>query len=129
MDYAVIVFDKNKVKPVATIGATTITMIGAPPMPGTILCKQGVTSGRTCGTMVSTSGPYFITTVGVLRGDSGAPVVEGTTLIGNQWITGGGTSITAIIADLGRIGGPGAGFHLTAWGLPEHPRPNSFSIQ
>lgn len=112
LDYAVIVFDKTQVEPVATVGDTTIRTLGAPPPTGTPVCKQGATSARTCGHTLTTAGPYLLTTVPVFPGDSGAPVVMGDTLIGNQWSWGAGTSLPAILADLDRRGGIGAGFHL-----------------
>ncbi|MRH90502.1 peptidase S1 [Nocardia sp. SYP-A9097] len=112
LDYAVIVFDKSAVEPVATVGETTIRALGDPPPNGTPVCKQGATSARTCGVTLATAGPYLLTTVPEYPGDSGAPVVMGDTLIGNQWSWGAGTSMTAILADLDRRGGVGAGFHL-----------------
>lgn len=112
LDYAVIVFDRSKVNPVATVGDTTIRRIAEPPPEGTAVCKQGNTSGRTCGTTLSLLGPYLVTTVPEFPGDSGAPVVAGEALIGNQWVWGGGSSMAAILADLDRRGGVGAGFHL-----------------
>ncbi|MEC3919520.1 hypothetical protein [Nocardia sp. CDC160] len=112
LDYAVIVFDRSKVNPVATVGDTTIRGIAAPPPEGTPVCKQGTTSGRTCGTTLTSMGPYLVTTVPEFPGDSGAPVVAGETLIGNQWVWGGSSAMTAILEDLDRRGGVGAGFHL-----------------
>ncbi len=112
LDYAVIVLDRSKVKPVATVGDTTIRRIAAPPPEGTAVCKQGNTSGRTCGTTLTSMGPYLVTTVPEFPGDSGAPVVVGEALIGNQWVWGGSSSMTAILEDLDRRGGVGAGFHL-----------------
>lgn len=112
LDYAVIVFDRSKVNPVATVGDTTIRSIADPPPEGTPVCKQGTTSGRTCGTTLTSMGPYLVTTVPEFPGDSGAPVVAGETLIGNQWVWGGSSSMTAILEDLAARGGAGAGFHL-----------------
>ncbi|MVU83968.1 peptidase S1 [Nocardia sp. ET3-3] len=112
LDYSVILFDRSMVDPVATVGDTTIRRIAAPPPEGTPVCKQGDTSGRTCGTTLSSMGPYLVTTVPEFPGDSGAPVVAGDALIGNQWVWGGSSSITAILDDLDRRGGVGAGFHL-----------------
>ncbi|GAB2542097.1 protease [Nocardia heshunensis] len=112
LDYGIIVFDKSRVEPVDTVGGTTIRRIAAPPPPGTPVCKQGYTSGRTCGNTVTTLGPYLVTTVSEIPGDSGAPVVSGDALVGNSWMWGGSSSITAIIADMDARGGVGAGFHL-----------------
>ncbi|MFF2554139.1 hypothetical protein ACFVUS_24285 [Nocardia sp. NPDC058058] len=112
LDYAVILFDKSQVEPVATVGDTTIRTLSAPPPTGTPVCKQGATTARTCGVTLTTAGPYLLTTVSEFPGDSGSPVVMGDTLIGNHWSWGAGTSITAILTDLNRRGGLGAGFHL-----------------
>ncbi|BAW03930.1 peptidase S1 [Nocardia seriolae] len=112
LDYAVIVFDRSKVNPVATVGDTTIRSISPPPVEGTPVCKQGKTSGRTCGNTLTSMGPYLVTTVPEFPGDSGAPVVAGEALIGNQWVWGGSSAMTAILEDLDRRGGVGAGFHL-----------------
>ncbi|MGW4241085.1 hypothetical protein [Nocardia sp. NPDC004722] len=112
LDYGIIVFDKALVQPVDTVGETTIRRIAPPPAAGTPVCKQGYTSGRTCGTMLTTAGPYLVSTVSEIPGDSGAPVVSDDALVGNSWMWGGGSSITAIIADMDARGGVGAGFHL-----------------
>ncbi|MET7768377.1 hypothetical protein [Nocardia sp. NPDC005366] len=112
LDYAVIVFDSTKVAPSASVGATPVTDIGPPPPPGAPVCRHGSRTGRTCGIMLGHSGPYFITTLIESPGDSGAPVLSGSTLIGTLWMTSTATSISAILADLDQIGGIGAGFHL-----------------
>ncbi|NNH70259.1 peptidase S1 [Nocardia uniformis] len=112
LDYAVIVFDKSMVIPTATIGDTTIRRIAEPPPPGTVLCKQGVTTGRTCGVMIGTIGPYILNTVTEFTGDSGAPIVVDDAVVGIQWVTGAASSMTAIMADLDSRGGVGSGFRL-----------------
>ncbi|MER2205652.1 MAG: peptidase S1, partial [Rhodococcus sp. (in: high G+C Gram-positive bacteria)] len=48
-DIAVIDLDDAKVAPLRTVGGTTINGIGAPPAPGTIVCKEGRSTGNTCG--------------------------------------------------------------------------------
>ena len=110
LDYAVIKLDKSKVKPTATVGKVTIAKIGAPPGPATIMCKHGRTSGLTCGMQLLTVGDYFTHTIWAGPGDSGAPVTVGQTLVGNQWIAGGSVSMVAIVNDLAKRGGVGAGF-------------------
>ncbi|QWF83959.1 S1 family peptidase [Amycolatopsis sp. CA-230715] len=114
LDYSVIKFDKTKVVPTQTVGETTITGIGSPPVPGTRMCKQGQTSGLTCGFELSTSGPYFGHTILEFPGDSGSPVVLNGKLIGNQWAAGLSTSMVAIKADLDSRGGIGAGFTVAS---------------
>jgi trypsin-like peptidase len=110
LDYAVIRLDESKVQPTATVGGITISEIGDTPGPGTIMCKHGRTSGLTCGMQLLDVKPYFTHTVWVDGGDSGSPVVVGETLVGNAWVTGAGTSMTAIAADLEARGELGAGF-------------------
>ncbi|GAA1964302.1 hypothetical protein [Amycolatopsis minnesotensis] len=110
LDYSVIKFDRTKVVPTSTVGETTITGIGSPPVPGTRMCKQGQSSGLTCGFELSTSGPYFAHTILEFPGDSGSPVVLNGKLIGNQWVAGLSTSMVAIKADLDSRGEIGAGF-------------------
>jgi hypothetical protein len=107
LDYAVIKLDKTKVTPTATVGSVTIARIGPPPNAGTIICKQGRTSGLTCGTKLLNVGDYFTHTIWASPGDSGAPVAAGQTLVGNQWVTGGSTSMVAIINYLNVRGGVG----------------------
>jgi V8-like Glu-specific endopeptidase len=114
LDYSVIKFDKSKIAPTATVGDTTITSIGPAPGAGTIICKQGRTTGITCGTKIADIGNYFTHTIWEMPGDSGSPVTSGTTLIGNQWIAGGSVSMVAIMSDLNERGQIGAGFEPAA---------------
>ncbi|MFE7747375.1 serine protease [Nocardia sp. NPDC057455] len=121
MDYAVIEFDPAKVAPVNQVGGTTITALGGPARPPDTVCKEGRTTGRTCGAAygdVFTGGNMTWTQTCVVEGDSGAPLVVGTTLVG--MVSGYlavpclgpqlGTDITAVVADVNARGGAGAGF-------------------
>src|SRR5207302_392738 len=110
LDYAVITFDKDKVIPTATVGDTTIDGVATPPGFGARMCKQGQTTGLTCGNMVGAAIPYFAHTIFEWAGDSGSPVVVDHKLVGNQWSAALSTSITAILADLDMRDGVGAGF-------------------
>ncbi|MEV6278350.1 hypothetical protein [Nocardia sp. NPDC051832] len=112
LDYAVIVFDRTKVVASATVAGVPIRRIAPPPPPGTHVCKQGITTGLTCGVVLGTNGPYVANTIAEGAGDSGAPVVAGDALIATQWVTGAGTAMVDILSDLDRRGGPGAGFRL-----------------
>ncbi|MGH3552301.1 MAG: serine protease, partial [Mycobacterium sp.] len=49
LDYAVIQFDPAKVTPVADFGGFAINGIGPDPAFGQIACKQGRTTGNSCG--------------------------------------------------------------------------------
>ncbi|AOW91670.1 peptidase S1 family protein [Rhodococcus sp. WMMA185] len=120
LDYAVIEFDPAKVTPVDSIGRVTITGIGAPASFPQIACKQGRTTGNTCGVvygdLLQTHETW--TQACVIEGDSGAPMVVGTTLVAmvNAYLAAPcigpeiGTTMSAVIADMNANGGPGAGF-------------------
>ncbi|MBF6464275.1 serine protease [Nocardia beijingensis] len=121
LDYSVIEFDAGKVTPVNQVGGTTITGLGGPARPPDTVCKEGRTTGRTCGPAYGdmlTGGNSTWTQTCVVEGDSGAPLVVGTTLVG--MVSGYlavpcigpqlGTDITAVVADVNARGGAGAGF-------------------
>ncbi|MFI9507486.1 serine protease [Nocardia sp. NPDC052566] len=121
LDYAIIEFDPGKVIPVNRIGNVTITGIGGPAQFPMIVCKEGRTTGNTCGLAW---GDVFQTNVEtwsqmcVVEGDSGAPVVVGTTLVGmvNAYLALAcfgpevGTTMSAIMGDINARGSVGAGF-------------------
>ncbi len=120
LDYAVIEFDPAKVVPVNRIGPVTITTVGSPANFPDVVCKQGLRTGNTCGVvwgdLLQTNETW--TQMCVIQGDSGSPVVRGTTLVGmvNAYLGVAclgpelGTDIDIILADLNAHGGVGAGF-------------------
>ncbi|WP_432278958.1 S1 family peptidase [Nocardia brasiliensis] len=121
LDYAVIEFDPQRVNPVNRIGGTAITELGAPAQFPAIVCKRGSTSGTSCGVTwgdLRAKSTETWTQMCVLRGDSGAPVVLGSTLVGmvNAYFAVGcfgpevGTTISAIMADLNARNDVGAGY-------------------
>ena len=130
LDYAVIQFDPAKVAPVANFGGFVINGIGPDPAFGQVACKQGRTTGNSCGV---TWGPgqdpgTIVMQVCGLPGDSGGPVTVNDQLVG--MIHGAFSdslpacvtkyiplhtpavvqSMNAILADLQRKNRPGAGF-------------------
>ena len=130
LDYAVIKFDPAKVTPVANYNGFIINGIGPDPAFGEIACKQGRTTGNSCGV---TWGPgqdpgTIVMQVCGQPGDSGAPVTVNNQLVG--MIHGAFSenlpacitkyiplhtpavvqSINAILADLAAKNRPGAGF-------------------
>lgn len=120
LDFAIIEFDRGRVIPVNRVGNTTITSIGLPVNFPSIVCKEGRTTGRTCGWVY---GDLFetretMTQLCVIEGDSGAPVVVGETLVGmvNAYMLVPcvgpeiGRNMDHILAELAARGGPGAGF-------------------
>ncbi|QIS02116.1 serine protease [Nocardia brasiliensis] len=100
LDYAVIEFDPRRVNPVNRVGGTT-----------------GTSCGVTWGDLRATSTEMW-TQMCVMRGDSGAPVVHGSTLVGmvNAYLAVGcfgpevGTTLTAITTDLDARDDIGAGY-------------------
>ncbi|GAA5071368.1 S1 family peptidase [Nocardia iowensis] len=121
LDYAVIEFDEQRVTPVNRVGGTTITGLGAPAQFPTVVCKRGSTTGTSCGVAwgdVRATNTETWTQMCVMKGDSGAPVMVGTTLVGmvNAYLGVGclgpevGTNISAIVHDLNARGEIGAGF-------------------
>jgi hypothetical protein len=130
LDYAVIQFDPVKVIPVANFGGFAINGIGPDPAFGQVACKQGRTTGNSCGV---TWGPgqdpgTIVMQVCGQPGDSGGPVTVNNLLVG--MIHGAFSenlpacvtkyiplhtpavvqSINAILADLQSKNRPGAGF-------------------
>lgn len=84
MDYAVIRFDPAKVTPVAVFDGFAINGIGPDPAFGQVACKQGRTTGNSCG---MTWGPGQDPGTVVMQvcgqpGDSGAPVTVNNLLVG-----------------------------------------------
>ncbi|MFB7630231.1 trypsin-like peptidase domain-containing protein [Streptomyces sp. NPDC056149] len=112
LDYTVIRLDEKRVRPTSTVGGVTITSIGAPPANGTRMCKEGHRTGLTCGIKLGTHGIWFTHLIWTNGGDSGSPVVNGQTLVGNAWGAQHSSPILSIIDELNAHGGVGAGFHL-----------------
>lgn len=121
LDYAVIEFDRGKVVPVNRVGNTTITHVADPAGFPNIICKEGRTTGSTCGIAwgdVFETGIETWSQMCVIEGDSGAPVVFGTALIGmvNAYLLVPcigpevGTNMNTILGDINASGGVGAGF-------------------
>ena len=130
LDYAVIKFDPAKVTPVANVGGFAINGIGPDPAFGAVACKQGRTTGNSCGV---TWGPgqdpgTIVMQVCGQPGDSGGPVTVNDMLVG--MIHGALSeslpacvvkyiplhtpavvvSMNAILADVAAKNRPGAGF-------------------
>jgi hypothetical protein len=84
LDYAVIKFDPAKVAPVANYNGFAINGVGPDPAFGQIACKQGRTTGNSCGVtwgMGQTPGTIVMQVCG-RPGDSGAPVTVDNLLVG-----------------------------------------------
>jgi hypothetical protein len=130
LDYAVIKFDAARVTPVSNYNGFQINGLGPDPVLGQVACKQGRTTGYSCGV---TWGPgeqsgTILSQVCGRPGDSGAPVTVGNQLVG--MIHGAfsenlptcvikyiplhtpavAESMNAILADVAAKGRPGAGF-------------------
>jgi len=130
LDYAVIRFDPAKVAPVADYNGFPINGVGPDPAFGQIACKQGRTTGNSCGVtwgMGQDPGTIVMQVCG-RPGDSGAPVTVDGLLVG--MIHGAFSdnlpsciikyiplhtpavvmSFSAIVADINSKHRPGAGF-------------------
>jgi hypothetical protein len=130
LDYAVIRFDPDMVTPSSDFGNFAINGIGPDPVSGQVACKQGRTTGDSCGV---TWGPgqdpgTIVMQVCGRQGDSGAPVTVNHLLVG--MIHGAFSedlptcvvkyiplhtpavvmSINAVLADVDSKNRPGAGF-------------------
>jgi hypothetical protein len=84
LDYAVIKFDPAKVIPVANYNGFVINGVGPDPAFGQIACKQGRTTGNSCGVtwgMGQAAGTIVMQVCG-RPGDSGAPVTVDNLLVG-----------------------------------------------
>lgn len=84
LDYAVIEFDPQKVRPVNNVDGFQIDGLGPDPVAGDIACKLGRTTGYSCGV---TWGPgeqpgTIVNQVCGQPGDSGAPVTVNNRLVG-----------------------------------------------
>ncbi|WP_278315247.1 serine protease [Lolliginicoccus levis] len=120
LDYAVIQFDESRVTPTRTVGGTTITDVGAPAPFPELVCKQGRTTGHTCGVNLFVDSVFAeqYGFVCITEGDSGGPITSGTRLIGlvSAYFVipcaGPHVSINmdAILAESNFTGGVGAGF-------------------
>ncbi len=130
LDYAVVRFDPAKVTPVANFGGFVINGIGPDPAFGDVACKEGRTTGNSCGV---TWGPgqdpgTIVMQVCGQPGDSGGPVTVNSLLVG--MIHGAFSdnlpacvikyiplhtpavvmSMNAVLADVAAKNRPGAGF-------------------
>lgn len=122
LDYAVIEFDPGRVRPSDRIDGLTITAVGAPAQFPASVCKKGRTTGTNCGMVWASppNGAQTWTQLCVLPGDSGAPVVAGSTVVGMVNANAAveclgpevGTTMAAVLGDIDARGGVGSGFRL-----------------
>jgi hypothetical protein len=116
-DYGVIVLDPTKVVPVNSLGGITVTDIGTGSV-GQPVCKTGLGSGVTCGSIVDARGSDLMSDALTVWSDSGGPLVVGTTLVG---ITSHASGVPLLsptayasaaesVRLLNQSGAPGAGF-------------------
>ena len=83
LDYAVILLDPAKVHPISTTpNGLRIDHIGPVPRQWNWACKDGQTTGLTCGPVWSADGNRVDGYIVVAPGDSGSPLVVGTGLVG-----------------------------------------------
>ncbi|GAA3693362.1 trypsin-like peptidase domain-containing protein [Gordonia hankookensis] len=83
LDIAVIEFNPAKVVPLRTVRGVTIRSVDTRPLAfPTIACKEGRTTGNTCGISWFSDGDAHFSQMCVIEGDSGSPVVVGDRLVG-----------------------------------------------
>ena len=132
LDYAVIQLGGNA-ELTASYNGSTIRSLGGAARPGQMLCKNGYATGVTCGHTWIADHNRHNTQVCAMAGDSGAPLYDGTRLVGmingsplppginlecKTPLQGGlhaptvSTNIDRIISDLNSAPGPGNGFRL-----------------
>ena len=82
-DVAIIEFDRSRVVPLRTVRSVTIRGIDTRPIGfPTVACKEGRTTGSTCGVAWFSDGDVHFSQMCVIEGDSGSPVVVGDKLVG-----------------------------------------------
>ncbi|MFT4042240.1 MAG: serine protease [Gordonia sp. (in: high G+C Gram-positive bacteria)] len=82
-DVAIIEFDPSRVVGLRTVHGLTISSIDTRPIDfPTVVCKEGRTSGSTCGISWFSDGDVHFSQMCVIEGDSGSPVVVGDRLVG-----------------------------------------------
>lgn len=83
LDMAIIQLDPSRVVPLRTVRGVTIRKVDTRPAQfPTIACKEGRTTGNTCGIVWFSEGSAHYSQMCVIEGDSGSPVVVGDRLIG-----------------------------------------------
>lgn len=133
LDYTVIEFG-SKAEVSRSYNGVTATQLGGTAKPGEVTCKTGVATGTTCGMTYQQSREVQINQICAMVGDSGAPVMSNGRIIGtvSRGLFSGlpechsplqgplhnptvAMNMDAILADMNRRGGVGAGFVL-----PQH---------
>lgn len=134
-DWAVVLLDPERVSPTRQVAQSVINGIGGDAKLGDNVCKNGRTTGFTCGPVWETNDGYFRSQVCADHGDSGAPVLLGDRVVG-MLVAGSdfragpitidlapckgqgdlihqpevSTNISLVLADIDRTNGVGAGF-------------------
>ncbi|MDO5032063.1 S1 family peptidase [Corynebacterium sp.] len=130
LDYSVIELG-SKATVTRSYNGVTASEFGGTVAPGTVTCKRGVATGTTCGMTYTQGKEVQVNQVCAMVGDSGAPLMRDGRIVGS--VTRGlfpglpgcstpwqgvlhnptvATNTDAIVADLNRKGGVGAGFTL-----------------
>lgn len=81
-DWAIIELDPARVIPVRQVTLSVINGVGASPAPLSWVCKNGRTTGFTCGPVWETLSSGFSSHVCAHYGDSGSPVLVNDRLVG-----------------------------------------------
>jgi hypothetical protein len=91
-DYEVIEFVPGLVRPLRSVGGTTIARLGSFPGFGATVCDNGTTTGRDCNIVWGYLDGYWANQTCSRPGDSGGPITLGDRLVGmvNAGMTGVG---------------------------------------
>lgn len=81
-DWAVVRFDPARVTPTRQVAQSVVNGVGPAPKIGDNVCKNGRTTGFTCGPVWEAHPEYFRSQVCADHGDSGAPVLLGDRVVG-----------------------------------------------
>lgn len=99
-DYSVILLDATRVRATnQVVGGGQITELGAPGPAFSQVCKEGLSTGRTCSYVVEVKPDWFSAQVCARSGDSGGPVMAGDKLVGV--LSGGQLLDTSSLASVG----------------------------
>ncbi len=82
MDVAVINLDQARVRPVRQVGKARIYKVGSYPRPHSNVCKQGRSTGFTCGPTLLFQGDATLNYVCSNHGDSGGPIISRGRVVG-----------------------------------------------
>ncbi|NNH74060.1 peptidase S1 [Nocardia uniformis] len=109
-DWAVVLLDPERVSPTRQVAQSVINGVAPAPKLGDNVCKNGRTTGFTCGPVWEANPEYFRSQVCADHGDSGAPVLLGDRVVG-MVVAGADFEAGPVTIDLAPCKGAGDFFH------------------